>query len=96
MITGLGGSAGIAGAEEKEKFLRREKYISFRINGWPSVEVMKFPTFVVLAFDHTNTSVESLEDYRQLVAEDWKAKIEAFHKFDNLRHMLGIAHGSIR
>jgi hypothetical protein len=79
-------------AEEKKKFLRGEKYISFRINGWPSVEVMKFPTFVVLAFDHTSTSVKALEDYRQLVAKDWNDKIETFHKFDNLRRILGITH----
>jgi hypothetical protein len=52
---------------------------------------MKFPTFVVLAFDHTRKPVNSLRDYRRL-ADHWKEKVQAFHKNDGLKHVLGIAH----
>ena len=42
--------------EEKKTFLIEEKYISFKLKEWDNIEFMKFPTFVVLAFDHTGES----------------------------------------
>jgi len=78
-------------ADEKRKFLIAEKYISFRIKGWDNIEVMKFPTFVVLAFDHTVDRVRTLEDYRRF-ASNWNNKINNFGKFENLKQILGTAH----
>jgi hypothetical protein len=77
-------------ADEKQKFLMAEKYISFRIKGWDNIEVMKFPTFVVLAFDHTVNRVGTLEDYRRF-ASNWKDKINRFGELVNLRQILGTA-----
>jgi hypothetical protein len=78
-------------ADEKKTFLIDERYVSFKFKGWPSIEFMKFPTFIVLAFDHTMPPVNSIQDYRRL-ADDWKEKVQAFHKNDDLKHVLGRAH----
>ena len=76
---------------ELKQILIREEYVSFRLKRWNDIELMAFPTFLVLAFDHTKTRINSNRDYDQVIKKRFSPVLTEFQKMEDLRGTLGIS-----
>jgi hypothetical protein len=54
---------GVFGPQELSQILTKEPYLSFRLKRWDDVELMAFPSFVVLTFDYTRRPITAERDY---------------------------------
>jgi hypothetical protein len=77
--------------KELKQILLKEEYVSFRLKRWTDIELMAFPTFLVLAFDYTKTRIASNKDYEQQIKRRFSPVINEFQKMDDLRTILGIS-----
>jgi hypothetical protein len=76
--------------DELRTLLIEESYLRFTLRGWPLVTFMKFPTFVVVAFDHTGHPVRSYDDYKAVTGY-WRERIEQLRHLEDLQETLGIS-----
>jgi hypothetical protein len=76
---------------ELKQILIREEYVSFRLKRWNDIELMAFPTFLVLAFDYTKTRITSNRDYEEQIKKRFVPIINEFQKMEALQSTLGIS-----
>lgn len=75
---------------ELKQILIKESFVSFRLKAWNQIEIMAFPTFVVMAFDYTSSKIASTEAYEE-IKRTFRKAIDEFQTMEHLRTVLGIS-----
>lgn len=75
---------------ELKQFIVYESYVSFRLKRWDHIELMAFPTFVVLTFDYTRNTITSNRNYQEVKTRVFPT-ITEFQTLEPLRKSLGIS-----
>jgi hypothetical protein len=75
---------------ELKQILLHETYISFRIKKWTNIELMAFPTFVVITFDYTQSGATASRDY-EAVKRRLSPLMSEFQQMEGLQSLLGIS-----
>ena len=74
-------------ANELKNSLIYEEYLAFRLTAWDNVEFMRFPTFLVMAFDYAEKPNVPYERVRL----EWNEKVSQLQKLENLSSILGVS-----
>ncbi len=76
--------------QELKQILLKESFIRFKLKTNKQIEIMAFPTFVVLALDYTKAPINSPKAYDD-IKQTFRTAVEDFQKMEHLRTILGIS-----